>query len=251
MTRPRRRLAALFERDGARIAAVVHRGRCRPTGLLLRRRGSSSHTALRELARARGAADLRRGHLGLSPRPRRCRGAFEDHPRPGRSFGKVIGGVGCPSGRSVARAPRWRAWWRHLGDTYQAGTLSGNPVAMTAGLATLELLEREHGWQRLLEALGAELEAMIASVLAGAAFPLHFLCGWARALLADIAAAGGRAAPPPRLSHGARNPRRFARLFHAMLPSAAACTLPPLGLRGAAFCPWRTPVRTSSASAGS
>jgi glutamate-1-semialdehyde 2,1-aminomutase len=45
------------------------------------------------------------------------------------------------------------------GDTYQAGTLSGNPVAMAAGLATLDLLERESGWQKL-EALGAELEAL-------------------------------------------------------------------------------------------
>ena len=45
---------------------------------------------------------------------------------------------------------------RHLapmGQVYQAGTLSGNPVAMAAGLATLEVLEFENGWEQL-EALG-------------------------------------------------------------------------------------------------
>ncbi len=45
------------------------------------------------------------------------------------------------------------------GDTYQAGTLSGNPVAMSAGIATLDvLMTRERGWEKL-EALGASLEA--------------------------------------------------------------------------------------------
>ena len=45
-----------------------------------------------------------------------------------------------------------------LGPVYQAGTLSGNPLAMAAGLAQLRELERIDGWQ-LLEKLGAQLEA--------------------------------------------------------------------------------------------
>ena len=43
------------------------------------------------------------------------------------------------------------------GDVYQAGTLSGNPVALTAGLATLSILKHDDGWRRL-DALGEYLE---------------------------------------------------------------------------------------------
>jgi glutamate-1-semialdehyde 2,1-aminomutase len=43
------------------------------------------------------------------------------------------------------------------GPVYQAGTLSGNPVAMAAGLAQLRELERIGGW-KLLEERGAQLE---------------------------------------------------------------------------------------------
>ena len=51
------------------------------------------------------------------------------------------------------------------GPVYQAGTLSGNPVALAAGLAQLRELERINGWD-LLEAIGKELErAIVESVL--------------------------------------------------------------------------------------
>jgi glutamate-1-semialdehyde 2,1-aminomutase len=43
------------------------------------------------------------------------------------------------------------------GPVYQAGTLSGNPLAMAAGLAQLRELERIDGW-KLLEDLGAQFE---------------------------------------------------------------------------------------------
>jgi len=36
-----------------------------------------------------------------------------------------------------------------LGAVYQAGTLSGNPVAMAAGIATLKILEREDVFNKL------------------------------------------------------------------------------------------------------
>jgi glutamate-1-semialdehyde 2,1-aminomutase len=44
-----------------------------------------------------------------------------------------------------------------LGAMYQAGTLSGNPLAMTAGIATLRLLQQPGTWAAL-EAAGATLE---------------------------------------------------------------------------------------------
>lgn len=63
------------------------------------------------------------------------------------TYGKVIGGgfpVGCYGGRADLMdqmAP--------MGPIYQAGTLSANPVSVTAGLATLKKLEAEHVWPHL------------------------------------------------------------------------------------------------------
>ena len=71
------------------------------------------------------------------------------------TLGKVIGG-GMPVGAFGGRADIMD----HIaptGPVYQAGTLSGNPVAMAAGIATLEILSRP-GTYRKLERLGAELE---------------------------------------------------------------------------------------------
>jgi glutamate-1-semialdehyde 2,1-aminomutase len=56
-----------------------------------------------------------------------------------------------------------------LGPVYQAGTLSGNPLAMAAGLAQLRELERIDGWT-VLEKRGAELESAIRELKIGATF---------------------------------------------------------------------------------
>lgn len=71
-------------------------------------------------------------------------------------FGKIIGGglpVGAYGGRRALMeqvAP--------LGPVYQAGTLSGNPLAMAAGIATLEVLAETPDAYGQLETLGAQLE---------------------------------------------------------------------------------------------
>ncbi len=57
-----------------------------------------------------------------------------------------------------------------LGAVYQAGTLSGNPLAVTAGLVTLERLDAPGTYARL-EALGARLEAGMAGALRETATP--------------------------------------------------------------------------------
>ncbi len=72
------------------------------------------------------------------------------------ALGKVIGG-GLPVGAFGGRAEIMDQL-SPLGPVYQAGTLSGNPLAMAAGLAQLRELERIDGW-KLLEKLGATLEA--------------------------------------------------------------------------------------------
>ncbi|HEU5115159.1 MAG TPA: aminotransferase class III-fold pyridoxal phosphate-dependent enzyme, partial [Isosphaeraceae bacterium] len=71
------------------------------------------------------------------------------------ALGKIIGG-GLPAAAYGAS----RAVMDHVspaGPVYQAGTLSGNPLAMAAGLATLEILRDEPPYERL-EALSARLE---------------------------------------------------------------------------------------------
>jgi glutamate-1-semialdehyde 2,1-aminomutase len=78
------------------------------------------------------------------------------------TFGKVIGG-GMPVG-AFAGKRELMAELAPLGGVYQAGTLSGNPVAMAAGLATLQTLEHEDGWSRLDE-LGSHLEHQLDEVI--------------------------------------------------------------------------------------
>ncbi|MFH1845900.1 MAG: glutamate-1-semialdehyde 2,1-aminomutase, partial [bacterium] len=78
------------------------------------------------------------------------------------TFGKVIGG-GMPVG-AFGGTQRIMEKIAPLGDVYQAGTLSGNPVAMAAGCATLKLLGAERVYSRL-EELGQRLEDGISEVL--------------------------------------------------------------------------------------
>jgi glutamate-1-semialdehyde 2,1-aminomutase len=80
------------------------------------------------------------------------------------TYGKVIGG-GMPVGAYGGRREHMERL-APLGPVYQAGTLSGNPVAMAAGAATLRTLLADGGaaWSRLDE-LGARLEDGISGVL--------------------------------------------------------------------------------------
>lgn len=201
-------LAALFEREGSRIAAVIIEPVPANHGLLPQRREflaalrstTARHGSLLifdevisgfRLARG-GAAEL----FGIAPDL--------------ATFGKVIGG-GMPVG-AFGGSRRIMQRLAPDGDTYQAGTLSGNPVAMAAGLAALELLERESGWQRL-EALGAALERLLLPVLAGAPYPVHLVRVGSLFWMSFHEAGAPRTAAP--LTE--RETVRFARLFHAML----------------------------------
>jgi glutamate-1-semialdehyde 2,1-aminomutase len=77
-------------------------------------------------------------------------------------FGKIVGGglpcaaFGGPRATMELLAP--------LGSTYQAGTLSGNPLAMAAGVTTLDLLW-EPGIYERLEAMSARVEAALRDAL--------------------------------------------------------------------------------------
>ncbi len=84
-------------------------------------------------------------------------------------LGKIIGG-GLPVGAYGGRRDLMEQM-APLGPVYQAGTLSGNPLAMAAGIATLELL-REPGMYERLEALGAQLAEGMTRAAEAAGVPL-------------------------------------------------------------------------------
>ncbi|MFZ1909442.1 MAG: glutamate-1-semialdehyde 2,1-aminomutase [Burkholderiales bacterium] len=125
------------------------------------------------------------------------------------TLGKVIGG-GMPVGAFGGRAEIMQLI-APLGPVYQAGTLSGNPVAVAAGLATLALVEAP-GFQQGVEATaktlvaGLAVEAKKAGVVfsaqsIGSMFGLYF-----------------RAAPPTSFAEVMQcDQQRFNRFFHEML----------------------------------
>ena len=78
------------------------------------------------------------------------------------TLGKIIGGglpVGAYGGRSEIMNTISPA-----GDVYQAGTLSGNPLAMAAGIATLDILQRPESFESL-ETLGGALARALRDAL--------------------------------------------------------------------------------------
>jgi glutamate-1-semialdehyde 2,1-aminomutase len=124
-------------------------------------------------------------------------------------LGKIIGG-GLPVGAYGGRADVL-AHVAPLGGVYQAGTLSGNPLAVAAGLATLKALAAGDPYARL-EALGARAEGGLREAARAAGVPLTvnrvgsmltaFFCEGPVASYADARRA---------------DTARYARFFHAML----------------------------------
>jgi glutamate-1-semialdehyde 2,1-aminomutase len=141
------------------------------------------------------------------------------------TFGKIIGG-GLPVGAFGGRADIMD-YLAPLGPVYQAGTLSGNPLAMAAGIANLQELcgcdamsaaggmprsrERSDAYQRL-EQLGAQLEAGMRAAAQSAGVPVVFnrsgsmFCGYFTS------------EPVWNLADAMKADReRFKKFFHAML----------------------------------
>ncbi len=86
------------------------------------------------------------------------------------TLGKIIGGglpVGAFGGKKEIMSQLSPA-----GGVYQAGTLSGNPLAMSAGIATLKLLQQP-GFYQQLEEKSAYLAAGIAKAAKDAGYPIY------------------------------------------------------------------------------
>ena len=87
------------------------------------------------------------------------------------TYGKIIGG-GFPVG-AVAGKSEWMDSLAPVGPVYQAGTLSGNPVATTAGITLLTELKNNPGIYNILENKGKQLQTGLAEVFADAEVPVR------------------------------------------------------------------------------
>ena len=151
-------------------------------------------------------------------------------------LGKVVGG-GLPAAAYGGR----NDLMRHVapaGDVYQAGTLSGNPLAVAAGLATLERLEEPDVYDRLnalserlvggLDSLAEEAGVPFSTVSAGGMFGFFFHSGPVRRF------------EDAKKAHQAR----FRCFFPKCLKAASTSRHRPMKR---AFSPWRTAPAISTA----
>ena len=124
-------------------------------------------------------------------------------------FGKVIGG-GLPVGAFGGRA-EIMDYLAPLGPVYQAGTLSGNPLAMAAGIAALEELAASDAFVKL-EELGAALEAGMKGAAKAAGIPVQFnRCG-------SMFCGYFTSEPVHNVADAMKSDReRFKKYFHGML----------------------------------
>ena len=124
-------------------------------------------------------------------------------------FGKIIGG-GLPVGAFGGRTDIMD-YLAPLGPVYQAGTLSGNPLAMAAGIAALEELRATHAHARL-EILGAALEAGLRAAARAAGVPMQFnRCG-------SMFCGYFTSEPVHSLADALKSDReRFKKFFHGLL----------------------------------
>jgi glutamate-1-semialdehyde 2,1-aminomutase len=127
------------------------------------------------------------------------------------ALGKVIGG-GLPVGAFGGRADIMDQLSPE-GPVYQAGTLSGNPLAMAAGLAQLHELERVGGWARL-EELGAVFEDRVRAGLKRSGR------GWQFQRIGSMFCLYFTEQPVRDLASAQTSDRaRFAKFFHGCLES--------------------------------
>ncbi len=198
----------LFAREGAQIAAVIIEPVPANHGLLVQRREFLQK--LRDVTRKHGSllifdeviSGFRLARGGVA----QLTGIIPDMA----TFGKVIGGGMPVGGFGASREIMKRL--APLGDTYQAGTLSGNPVAMAAGITTLDLMINESGWERL-EQISAQVERSLLPVCKDAPFPIHFV----RAGSLFWMSFHDGAAPRTAESMSQQAVQRYSALFHAML----------------------------------
>ena len=198
-------LESLFQQKGDRIAAVILEPMPANNGLLLQRREYLQ--AVRDLCTKHGVVlifdEVISGFRVAMGGAAELYGIEPDLA----TFGKIIGG-GLPAGAFAGRAELFRDLAPN-GGIYQAGTLSGNPVAMAAGRKTLEILERDDVHAEL-EVLGSRMNGV----------PPSWYASTTSASRARDRCSGStsRAGPLPRTAEAVGDgAERYARFFSACL----------------------------------
>jgi len=196
----------LFETHGADIAAIIVEPICGNVGVIPPQPGFLS--ALRRIASARGALLIFDEVItGFRVAPGGAQQLYVVQPDL-TTLGKVIGG-GLPIG-AVAGRREILERLSPTGPVYQAGTLSGNPVAVAAGLATLRALD--DGVYQRLEVLGRRLEEGLRGNLKTLSlpYPVHRVGSMLCLFFTDRPVRNARDAETC-------DRRRFAAYFNAML----------------------------------
>ncbi len=215
-------LAAAFAAHPGRIAAVITEAAAANMGVVAPAPGFTSFVA--ELCRAEGALlisdEVLTGFRAAAGGYAQVLTEAGEHVTPDLvTFGKVIGG-GLPVAAVGGRADIMDLL-APLGPVYQAGTLSGNPVAVAAGLATLRLAD-DAVYGRLTAAADA-LSAAVGAALDEASVP-HVVqhAGTLFSVFFGDAVAGGVPDYETALQQDAA---AYGRFFHAMLDRGVS--LPP------------------------
>ena len=197
----------LFEESGEDIAGVIIEPIVGNANCILPREGYLQH--LRELCTRHGAVlifdEVMTGFRVALGGAQQRYGITPDLS----TFGKIIGG-GMPVGAFGGRR-ELMSQVAPSGPIYQAGTLSGNPVAMAAGLATLELV-REPGFHERLEAATHKLCDGLEGAARDAGVPFH------TTRAPGMFGLYFREGPVETFEDAkASDGARFGRFFHAML----------------------------------
>ncbi|PVE98488.1 glutamate-1-semialdehyde 2,1-aminomutase [Microbacterium sp. TPD7012] len=212
-------LAAVFAEHGPRIAAVIVEAAAANMGVVAPLPGFNRLIA--ETAHAHGALMILDEVLtGFRVHPAGYWGlqaaAGEDYLPDIITFGKVVGG-GMPLAALGGRAEVMDLL-APLGPVYQAGTLSGNPLSVAAGLATLHLATPEV--YATVDAASVRLAAALDAALADAGVT-H-----AVATAGSLFNASFRATAPRDYAEAqAQESFRYAPFFHSMREQGVA--LPP------------------------
>jgi glutamate-1-semialdehyde 2,1-aminomutase len=196
-----------FKVDGERIACIIVEPIAGNMNLVMPRPGFLA--GLRAICDRYGAVLIFDEVMtGFRVHPRGAQGLFGVTPDL-TTLGKVIGG-GMPVGAFGGRRPIMEKI-APLGPVYQAGTLSGNPVAVAAGLATLEAIEAPGFYDRLSATTKALTDGLAAAAKrAGVSFCAQSVGGMFGIYFAA-------AIPDTYESVMACDKARFNKFFHAML----------------------------------
>ncbi|MEO8628314.1 MAG: glutamate-1-semialdehyde 2,1-aminomutase [Betaproteobacteria bacterium] len=153
-------VARTFERDGKDIAAVIVEPVAGNMNLIAPRKGFLE--GLRDLCTHWGAVLIFDEVMtGFRVGPQGAQGLYGIQPDL-TTLGKVVGG-GMPLGAFGGRREIMECI-APLGPVYQAGTLSGNPIAVAAGLATLKAVQEAGFYERL----GAATTSLVDGVVEAA-----------------------------------------------------------------------------------